>query len=139
MWMSMWLLVGSSKAPIDTPIQSCFARSIGSKNNEQPQVLQKPRRTFADDWYQVTFSSPVIVQLRRGTSVPQPMCPETLRHWVQWHASGGFRSPVTSIRTAPHMHEALRMARAYHTSRSSDGIVLPSLRYSAARPTTTSS
>ena len=70
------------------------------------------RRTLADDWYQVTFSSPMILQLARGTSAPTKKCPDHLRHWVQWHASGGFRSPVTSIRTAPHMHEALRMARA---------------------------
>jgi hypothetical protein len=109
MWISMWESVGSSKAPIETPIHSCFSRSIGSKNSEQPQVLQNPRRTFGDDWYQVTCSSPVILQAARGTSVPQPMCPENLRHWMQWQASGGFSSPVTSIRTAPHMHEAFRM------------------------------
>ena len=41
-----------------TPIQS---RSSGSQNSDEPQVEQKPRRTFSEDWNQVTCS-------RRGSS-----------------------------------------------------------------------
>ncbi len=48
------------------PIQS---RAIGSQNRDDPQIEQKPRRAFAEDWYQVTLSSPWIVTLARDTSV----------------------------------------------------------------------
>ena len=30
--------------------------SSGSQNRNEPHVAQNPRRTFADDWYQDTFS-----------------------------------------------------------------------------------
>ena len=48
------------------PIQS---RSIGSQKSEAPQVLQKPRRTFSEERYQVTLSTPWTVTAERGTSV----------------------------------------------------------------------
>jgi hypothetical protein len=48
------------------PIQS---RAGGSKNKEDPHVEQNPRRTFADEWYQVKFSGPVIATAALGTSV----------------------------------------------------------------------
>jgi hypothetical protein len=54
------------RTPIATPIQS---RAGGSKNNVDPHVEQKPRRTFADDWYQATFSRPEIWSAAFGTSV----------------------------------------------------------------------
>jgi hypothetical protein len=44
---------GRLNAPIAMPIQS---RAGGSKNKEDPHVEQNPRRTFADEWYQVKFS-----------------------------------------------------------------------------------
>ena len=53
MCISRWVEVGVSNAPIAMPIQS---RAGGSKNKEDPHVEQNPRRTFADDWYQVKFS-----------------------------------------------------------------------------------
>jgi hypothetical protein len=58
--------VGVSNAPIAIPIQS---RAGGSKKREHPHVEQNPRRTFADEWYQVKFSRPVIATDDFGTSV----------------------------------------------------------------------
>ena len=55
-----------SNAPIATPIQSLAG---GSQNRAAPHVEQKPRRTFAEDWYQVTFFSPVITIADLGTFV----------------------------------------------------------------------
>jgi len=37
---------------------------------EHPQTEQKPRRTFADEWYQVMFAAPKICTALLGTSVP---------------------------------------------------------------------
>ena len=54
MWTFTRVPVGRSNAPIATPIQSCVAG--GSKNSDDPQAPQKPRRTFADDWNQVRFA-----------------------------------------------------------------------------------
>jgi hypothetical protein len=45
--------VGVSNAPIAIAIQSLAG---GSQNKDDPHVAQKPRRTFADDWYQDMFS-----------------------------------------------------------------------------------
>ena len=49
MWTASLIRVGVSKAPMRTAIQSRSA--IGSKKSEEPQVAQKPRRTFGDDPY----------------------------------------------------------------------------------------
>ena len=74
-----------------TPIQSCFAWSIGSKKSEEPHVEQKPRRTFSEERNQVTLSAPWIVKAERGTSVLARKCPDHFSavHCEQWQASGG--------------------------------------------------
>jgi hypothetical protein len=66
MCTSRWVEVGVSNAPIAMPIQS---RAGGSKNKEDPQVEQNPRRTFADEWYQLKFFRPLIATADLGTSV----------------------------------------------------------------------
>jgi hypothetical protein len=56
--------VGVSKEPIAIASQS---RASGSQNNADPHRQQKPRRTFAEDWNQVTFCAPVMVRAALGT------------------------------------------------------------------------
>jgi hypothetical protein len=56
---------------------------MGSQNSAEPQVEQNPRRTFSDDWYQVTLSAPWMVTAERGMSVEAQKWPEVLRHWLQ--------------------------------------------------------
>src|SRR5581483_1984532 len=110
MWMAILVLVGLSKAPMARPIQSLW---IGSQKSEEPQVAQKPRRTFSDDWNQVTWSAPWMETAARGTSVETKTWPECLRHFVQWHASGGGSGTATSKLTAPQRQDPLCMARSF--------------------------
>lgn len=72
--------VGVSKAPMATAIQS---RDSGSKNSDEPQTAQKPRRAVSDERYQVRFCSPWIVSADLATSVEAKTCPECLRHMRQ--------------------------------------------------------
>ena len=83
--------VGCSKAPIAIAMVS---RPIGSQNRKDPQVEQKPRRTFSDERYQVTASPPWTVTAARGRSVEAQKWPDCRRHCEQWQASGGRSSPV---------------------------------------------
>lgn len=62
----MWVSLAPSMAPSAMPIQS---RCSGSQNSEAPQRLQKPRRTFSEEWYQVTWSPPCTVTAAFGTSL----------------------------------------------------------------------
>src|SRR3990167_1254453 len=99
--------VGASKAPMAMAI---LPRWTGSQNRAEPQVAQKPRRTFSDDWNQRTWSSPWIVTSALATSVEAQKCPEVLRHWLQWQASGAGSAPATSKLTAPQRQDPLCMA-----------------------------
>ena len=92
------------------PIQSCLFWSIGSKNSDAPHLVQKPRLTFSEEWYQVIFSEPWIVSAERGTSVLGRKCPVHFRHWIQWHASGEPSLPITSNFIAPQRQEPLCIA-----------------------------
>src|SRR5262249_35187005 len=62
-WMRRRVPVGVSNAPMARPIQSF---STGSQNSDEPHVAQKPRRTFSDERYHVTFSPPCTVTAARG-------------------------------------------------------------------------
>jgi hypothetical protein len=66
MCLSRCVEVGVSNAPIAIDVQS---RPSGSQNKDDPHLEQKPRRTFADDWYQDMFSWPVMTSAGRGTLV----------------------------------------------------------------------
>jgi hypothetical protein len=66
MCLSRCVEVGVSNAPIAMAIQSLAG---GSQNKDDPHLEQKPRRTFADDWYQDKFSWPVMTSAARGTFV----------------------------------------------------------------------
>ena len=87
MCISRWVPVGVSNAPIATPMKS---RKIVSQNNDDPQTPQKPRRTFAEDWYQLT--APVTVNAALATSVEANTWPDDLRQATQWQASGPFNA-----------------------------------------------
>src|SRR5262245_1484407 len=89
------------------PIQSF---SIGSQNNEEPQVEQNPRRTFSDERNQPRRSAPWMVTAARGTSVDTKTCPDHLRHCEQWQASGPGNAPLISKLTAPQRQDPLCMA-----------------------------
>src|SRR5258708_40102045 len=102
MCFSRCVEVGASNAPIAMAIQSIAG---GSQNNEEPQVEQNPRRTFADDWYQDTLSSPVTTSAVLGTFVEAKKCPDCFRQWTQWHAAGPRRSPATVKVTRPQTHD----------------------------------
>src|SRR5581483_5894886 len=74
MWIAILVLVDLSKAPMARPIQSLW---IGSQKSEEPQVAQKPRRTFSDDWNQVTWSAPWRETATSKLTAPQrqdPLC-----------------------------------------------------------------
>jgi len=43
--------------PIATAVHS-YPSMVGFQNNVEPQIEQKPRRTFSDDWYHLTDSAP---------------------------------------------------------------------------------
>src|SRR3990167_6013428 len=98
---------GPSTAPTAIPIQS---RNTGSQNRVEPQVPQKPRRTFSEDWNQRRDSSPVTVSADFGTSVEAKKWPDCLRHWLQWQASGGLRGVLTSNLIAPQRQDPWGMA-----------------------------
>jgi hypothetical protein len=46
-----------------------LARPSASQNSADPQLEQKPRRTFSDERNQLTCSEPVIDRSSRGMSV----------------------------------------------------------------------
>ena len=47
------------------------------------QIEQKPRRTLAEEKYQVMCSLPTMLNVSRGTSVLTEKWPENLRHCTQ--------------------------------------------------------
>ena len=65
MWLQIFVSVDWSKQPMAMAIVSWW---IGSQNRKEPQVSQKPRRTFSEDWYQRIWSSPMMVTALVGTS-----------------------------------------------------------------------
>ncbi len=69
MWIASLVPVGfveRAHREADPVAEDWIRRGIG-----EPQVRQKPRRTFSDERYQVMFSVPSSVTRSRGMSVPE--------------------------------------------------------------------
>ena len=73
--------------PIATLVHS-YPSMVGFQNNVEPQIAQKPRCTFSDDWYHLTDSAPRIWRAVRLMLTPIKKLPVCFLHCVQWHASG---------------------------------------------------
>ena len=63
------------------------------RHADDPQTPQKPRRTFAEDWYQLT--APVTINAALATSVEANTWPDDLRQATQWQTSGPFNAAST--------------------------------------------